>query len=85
MRLIDVDKITDKEIAEYLGRVFASCTEDVRCLLDEQPTAFDVDKVVEQLKKMADSLRYEHVSEYFTGEADAFEIAIEIVKGGGGE
>ncbi len=38
MRLIDVDKITDKEIAEYLGRVFASCTEDVRCLLDEQPT-----------------------------------------------
>lgn len=81
MRLIDVDKITDKEIAEYLGRVFASCTEDVRCLLDEQPTAFDADKVIEQIK--------DHAIEFetFGISSDYVELdhVIEIVRGGGTE
>ena len=38
MRLIDVDVITDHEIIDYLGISYASRLDDVRDLLDEQPT-----------------------------------------------
>ena len=38
MRLIDADVITYKEIVHYLGRAYASCTPDVRDLLNDQPT-----------------------------------------------
>lgn len=56
--------------------------------IDEQPTAFDVDKVVEQLEKRkakVAALQKKYTSEYFEGKADAFEFAIKIVKGGGVE
>lgn len=52
----------------------------------EQSTAYDVDAVVRQLeKKMAKAREKEpeNTSKYFEGEADVFEIAIKIVKGGG--
>lgn len=38
MRIIDVDAITNKDIVHYLGREYASCTPDVRDLLNDQPT-----------------------------------------------
>lgn len=38
MRLIDADKITDEEISKYLGVKYASCTEDVKQLINDQPT-----------------------------------------------
>lgn len=38
MRIIDVDKITDDDICMALGVGHASCTPDIRQLLDEQPT-----------------------------------------------
>ena len=78
MRLIDADKIivslgnSDMDFA-------------IGAVIDEQPTAFDVGKVVEQLetKKTRDTeLKKKYISEYFEGEADAFEFAIKIVKGG---
>ena len=89
-RLVDVDKITDKEISQYLGVKYASCTEDIRSLIDDQPTAFDVEEVVRELRDL--KMRY-----YFTiantGDADmdcaylntanAIDRAIEIVKRGG--
>ena len=89
-RLVDVDKITDKEISQYLGVKYASCIEDVRSLIDDQPTACDVEKVVRELRDL--KMRY-----YFTiantGDADmdcaylntanAIDRAIEIVKRGG--
>ena len=54
--------------------------------MDEQPTVFDVDKVVEQLKtKKTRTAALQKASEYFEGETDAFEVAIKIVKGGGVE
>lgn len=79
MRLIDADKIIDS-----LGN--SDMDFAIGAVIDEQPTAFDVDKVVEQLeskKSRATALQEENTSEYFEGEADAFEIAIKIVKGGG--
>lgn len=81
MRLIDADKIIDS-----LGN--SDMDFAIGAVIDEQPTVFDVDKVVEQLetrKTRAAALQKENISEYFEGETDAFEFAIKIVKGGGVE
>lgn len=80
-RLIDADKIIDS-----LGN--SDMDFAIGAVIDEQPTAFDVDKVVEQLetkKTKATELKKKYIPEYFKGKADAFEFAIEIVKGGGVE
>ena len=81
MRLIDADKIIDS-----LG--ISDMDFAIGAVIDEQPTVFDVDKVVEQLetkKTRATELKKKYISEYFDGEAGAFEFAIKIVKGGGVE
>ena len=81
MRLIDADKIIDS-----LGN--SDMDFAIGAVIDEQPTVFDVGKVVEQLetrKTRATALQKENISEYFEGETDAFEFAIKIVKGGGVE
>lgn len=78
-RLIDADKIIDS-----LGN--SDMDFAIGAVIDEQPTVFDVDKVIEQLetrKTRATALQEENTSEYFEGETDAFEFAIKIVKGGG--
>ncbi len=51
MRLIDADKIDFKKV--FIGASdFAKDTrEAAQKLIDEQPTAYDVDKVVEQLEE----------------------------------
>ena len=87
-RLIDADKIDFNEV--FVGESeFAQDTRNAaQMLIDNQPTVFDVDKVVKQLetrKTRANALQKENISEYFEGETDAFEFAIEIVKGGGVE
>ena len=76
MRLIDADKIIDS-----LG--MSDMDFAIGAVIDDQPTAFDVDKVVEQLKtKKARTAALQKASEYFEGETDAFEVAIKIVKDG---
>ena len=85
MRLIDADKL--KEVIEkekgdndYTCRL---CMESTKEIIDEQLTAFDADKVVEQLKtKKTRTAALQKASEYFEGETDAFEVAIKIVKDG---
>lgn len=77
MRLIDADKL--KHV------IHCAYSDDLEILekIDEQPTAFDVDKVVEQLKtKKTRTAALQKASEYFEGETDAFEVAIKIVKDG---
>lgn len=81
MRLIDADKIIDS-----LGN--SDMNFAIGAVIDEQPTVFDVDKVVELMetrKTRAAALQKKYTSEYFEGETDAFEFAIKIVKGGGVE
>lgn len=81
-RLIDAD-----ELIKYIKSISFVQKEFIDCI-NEQPTVFDVDKVVKQLetrKTRATALQKENISEYFEGETDAFEFAIEIVKGGGVE
>jgi hypothetical protein len=67
-----------------LACVLESVVEEI----DEQPTAFDADKVVQQLetrKTRTAALQEKNISDYFEGETDAFEFALKIVKGGGVE
>ena len=94
MRLIDADLLKES-VAKWLKSYKPDETETIKlaCVLesvveeiDEQPTAFDADKVVQQLetrKTRAAALQKENISEYFEGETDAFEFATKIVKGGG--
>lgn len=91
MRLIDADKIIDS-----LG---GSDTDfAIGAVIDEQPTAFDVDEVVRQIEDVKEKKyaacsdqecgRYRYVSTCSCGDkADklALDRAIEIVKGGGVE
>ena len=92
MRLIDVDKITSGEIAKYLGRGYEFCTPDIEDMLREQPTAFDVEKVVSNLEQLkldgaCECCVYcKYRNECWDGdmnEEHAIDMAIEIVKRGG--
>ena len=85
MRLIDVDAINLDEI-NLLSQ------EGIQKILDEQPTAYDVDKVVEQLEDMR-SKREEQLKicadkdmeDYLRCKISAIAEIIEIVKSGGVE
>ena len=83
-RLIDADKLKHVIHCEY--------SDDLEILekIDEQPTAFDLDKVVEQLEKLADEandkiLEAGGLQLYYDGYEDTMRTAVEIVKGGGVE
>lgn len=107
-RLIDADSITEKIMnvfEEALRIALKSGTFDlegvmlkIKCYLDNQPTAFDVDKVVEQLEELKDNAlkrreklielnSYNNIIlkniEYERGREYAFDDAIDIVKAGG--
>lgn len=93
MRLIDEEALMEdiqKTITEQSGTI------DWLNLISRQPTAYDVDKVVEQLEEerelsYADFDRYvEEVSPCLDAEYDDFfhrglERAVRIVKGGGAD
>lgn len=83
--LIDVNKLKETITKEYLrGK------KTLMEVIDEQPTAFDVDKVVEQLKQL--KMKY-FLTIANTGDADkdcayknianTIDKAVEIIKGGG--
>ena len=86
MRLIDADK-TYKELIDSIEwlreqdyEAYSAVGDDIRTILDKQPTVFDVDKVVEQLEKRS-------ILERPVGWTKSYEIvilddAVEIVKGG---
>lgn len=81
MSMIDADKlIEDIRKRNYISKALSEIFETI---VDEQPTAFDVDKVVERLEKEKNPNYREDGS--LMGERAAIEIdkAIEIVKAGG--
>lgn len=79
-RLIDADKFYDdladklKWLIGYGDDVYLTVGGDIRCAIADQPTAYDPDKVVEQLE--------EDKKHTFDGCINKRK-AIEIVKGGG--
>lgn len=77
MRLINADKLENVDFSDCIDSM------EIMNVIDEQPTAYDVDKVVERLEKEKNPNYREDGS--LMGERAAIEIdkAIEIVKGGG--
>ena len=82
MRLIDADELIDS-----LGN--SDMDFAIGAVIDEQPTAFDVDKVVEQLEEVEKIMTSPVTKDCFGEECRASDCAvcliskaIEIVKGG---
>ena len=80
MRLIDADKITSGKIAKYLGRGYECCTPDIEDMLKEQPTAYDVDKVVDMLEDFKDMELIDGTPAHVINEYKRICKCIEIVK-----
>lgn len=85
MRLIDADKIIDSLGNSDMDFVIGA-------VIDEQPTVFDIDKVVEQLEEVEKIMTSPVTKDCFGEECRASDCtvclinkAIEIVKGGGVE
>ena len=77
MRLIDADKLKEviekeKDDNDYTCRL---CMESTKEIIDEQPTDFDVDKVVEQLNV--------HITKLVGRNSALYQTVMQIVKGGG--
>nr|DAY87944.1 MAG TPA: hypothetical protein [Caudoviricetes sp.] len=96
MRLIDADELKNvlvKHFDAYFnenGRLMYSdhiCTSDdvsdLFNLIDKQPTAYDTDKVLEQLKNERKFWENAYDSDLGKEKARSYEHAIEIVKAGG--
>ena len=82
-RLIDADDLIEYIKIWEIGNSISSDQKEFIDCVNRQPTVFDVDKVVEQLKtKKTRTAALQIASEYFEGETDAFEVAIKIVKDG---
>lgn len=73
-RLIDADKIIDS-----LGN--SDMDFAIGAVIDEQPTAFDVDEVVQQLEMLIEDKVSESGDDWYT--AECLNEAVEIVKSGG--
>lgn len=78
MRLIDADKIIDSLGGSDMD--FA-----IGAVIDEQPTVFDVDKVINELKRNKFIESECILSDVHQGYNAGLSTAIEIVKGGGVE
>lgn len=81
MRLIDADALYEK--LQKDSTYDLDCMDsELREIIDNQPTAFDTEKVVEQLEEKIE-ITWKH--DYRGGRKDAFNEAIDIVKKGGVE
>lgn len=76
MRLIDADKIIDS-----LG--ISDIDFAIGAVIDEQPTAFNVDKVVEQLEEERENVGFVKATTEASAYIRGINDVIEIVKGGG--
>lgn len=91
-RLIDADKIDFNEVFVGVSEFAQDTRNAAQMLIDNQPTAFDLDKVMEQLKEL--KMRY-FLTIANTGDTDkdcayknianAIDRVVETVKGGGVE
>lgn len=87
MRLIDADKLTQMLPYEFYKNCNLSFS-DIATIIKEQPTAYDVDKVVEQIKRYDDCDICNHEGKIHAGKDCKMCIIqerINIVKGGGQE
>ena len=81
MRVIDADKIDFNEVFVGASEFAQDTRNAAQMLIDNQPTAFDLDKVMEQLENRSALARPVWWSKAY--EIIMLKDAIEIVKGGG--
>lgn len=91
-RLIDADELIKYIKIWEIGTSISSDQKEFIDCINNQPTAFDADKVVEQLKEL--KMRYfltiantgdKKLDVVYENVGNALDRAIEIVKGGGAE
>ena len=91
MRLIDADLLLPQignrydEKKDIVPDNLAEGFVQMEKLIKEHPTAYDVDKVVEQLENERKFWENAHDSNLGREKARSYEHAIEIVKGGGAD
>ena len=85
MRLIDADELINQGYEIVVdGLQYDTCNKSID--IDTIPTAYDVDKVVEELEKLEDESYKAYCIAFNSddrAEYDAYTNAIGIVKGGG--
>lgn len=82
MRLIDADKLKET----LLKFNYTTAHNQIFRYIDEQPTAFDTEKVIEQLEEMKNNKDCQvYCYEFYKKKCMIHENAIDIVKKGGVE
>lgn len=84
-RLIDANKLNDALIDLFREIDNMYIAGRVISLVNLQPTAYDIDKVVEQLKEQENENGALAEMDWYAGLSQGFHEAIEIVKKGGAE
>lgn len=86
-RLIDADKIDFNEVFVGASEFAQDTRNAAQMLIDNQPTAFDLDKVAEQLEELKSVEQDDSVAEIISTRIwnKAIQKSIGIVKGGGVE
>lgn len=82
-RLIDADDLIEYIKAFEIGTSISSDQKEFIDCINNQPTAFDVDEVVQQLEKLIENKTSESGDDWYT--AECLNEAVDIVKGGGVE
>lgn len=93
MRMIDADELKTQLYESIMVNEDMDCLDFLRVesLIDARPTAYDVDKVVEQLREQQEKLETDIFAresdnwygQYCNGIHEGIDKAIEIVKDGG--
>lgn len=82
-RLIDADELIKYIKIWGIGTSIMSDQKEFIDCVNEQPTVFDVDEVVQQLETLIEDKVSESGDDWYT--AECLNEAVEIVKGGGVE
>lgn len=83
-RLIDADAFKKQIAGMTIANNYPVKKASALCdLIDAQPTAYDPDRVVEQLETEGSKIEIQYENNYEKGLLDGIGKAIEIVKGGG--
>lgn len=80
-RLIDADKIDFNEVFVGASEFAQDTRNAAQMLIDNQPTAFDVDEVVQRLEMLIEDKCSELGDDWYT--AECLNEAVEIMKSGG--
>lgn len=82
-RLIDADELIKYIKIWEIGTSISSDQKEFIDCVNEQPTVFDVDEVIQQLEMLIEDKVSESGDDWYT--AQCLNEAVEIVKGGGVE